>query len=312
MVTINFDKLELSLKQTPETDCLLEFYEEGRTITKESFLFYNPRPLSDYKCVWEVFDTSKKIRIGLFFIGFKRFANKDYCRFKFDDSLFYQKDFDFAGTITKFCYAARIHYTGISSIDIAFDTDEKCIFPGWVFKDGEITHRKGGGEYAGNGISLAQFVEAAASRAITREAKFNRGKIEPLAEFSGTIRGYDTLYIGRRGSSCFARIYNKTKEMAQKGEKTFITEDWRRRGYEGKNDVWRFEISLNHLSAKRGRVMLDLPGSGFLLLSEAIQLVTKEKAPALFFAAQRQFFTFTTIGGNSHRQTQFYNELSYN
>lgn len=312
MVTINFDKLEVSLKQTPETDCLLEFYEQGREMKKENFLLYNPRPLSDYKCVWEVFDTSKKIRLGLFFIGFKRFANADYCRFKFDDSLFYNPGFDFAGAITKLCYALRINFTGISSLDIAFDTDEACIFPGWVYHRGEITSRAKVGDYATKGLYLSQFVEAAAAGAVTREAKFNRCKIDPIAEFEGNGRGYDTLYLGGRGSSCFARIYNKTKEMTKKGVKTFVTEDWRRRGYDGVNEVWRFEISFNHLAAKRGRVMLDLPGDGFVLLSNALQWVTKDKAPSMFFAAQREFFTFTTKGGNSHRRTVFYTEQSYN
>ena len=310
MVTINFDKLELSLKQTPETDCFLEYYEEGREMVKGAFLLYNPRPLTDFKCVWEVFDNSQNLRLGLFFVGFKKFANVDYCRFKFDDSLFYQQNFDFAGSTTRFCNALNLQYKGVSSLDIAFDTDEACIFPGYKFSGDEITHRAKGET---GGISVAQFVVAASRGAVIREAKFNRSKIIPIAEFSGRNGGYyDTFYMGQRGSSVFARVYNKSLEMQENGQKTFITEDWRQRGYDEKNPVWRFEISFNHLSAKRGRLMIDLPESGFLLLSDAIQQVSKTNAPAFFFAAQKEFFTFTTKGGNSSRKTMFYNNLSYN
>lgn len=313
MVTINFDKLELSLKQTCETDCLLEYYEEGREMIKGGFLLYNPRPLSDYKCVWEVFDQRKQIKIGLFFAGFKRFANADYCRFKFDDALFYADKFDFEAETVRFCNVFSLELTGISSLDIAFDTDENCIFSGYAYTAGEIKHRAKGSQYEDQGISLAQFVEAASHHAIIRESKFNRCKIKPIAEFSGWCGKYDTLYLGERGSSVFCRIYNKSLEMEKKGEKTFITDEWRRRGYDGKNAVWRFEISLNHLSAKRNRLMLEIAeNDGFLLVRDALPKVKKELAPAFFFASQEEFFTFSTVGGNSKRKTKFYNKLSYN
>lgn len=312
MIAINFDRLEVSLKQTAATDCMFEWYEEGREMKKGDYLFYNPRPLSDYKCVWEIYNNRKKCRIGLFFIGFKRFANVDYCRIKYDDSLFYS-DFDFAGETFNFCKAVDCEFSGISSLDIALDTDEAVIFPGYKYVNHEITHRSKGHE--AEGITLSEFVHAAADGAVIREARFNRSKMTPIAEFCGRNgKRYETMYIGERDSSVFARIYNKSKEMHDKGEKTFITSEWRRRGWSDKNPdpVWRFEIGLNNLASNRNKMLINLPEDGFLLLRNALPVVSRKKAPALFFAIMSQFFTFTTRGGKSARKTRFYNELSYN
>lgn len=337
MIAINFDKLEVALKKTLETPNKILGYDIATEIEQGDFLLCEPVPCTDFCVIWKVIDKTQNAKIGLFFGGYRKFKNNaDYCKLKFDDSLFYADDYDFLSETMKFCNTFGLFQSHIAALDVCFDSDEDCIFPQYKLSpDKSITHRARG---QNGGLTLREFVIAAVAGNVARDQRFNRAKTRTIEAYQkhdqnkkeqqqkeqkknmvkaccsviGKGRAdWDTHYWGEYGGYCCARIYNKTKEMIKHGEKTFITGQWNKREYDGKNDVWRFEIAMAKLGNKANTVTACI-NNEFVLIKNALPYIRRKYAAGLFFALLNEYFCFRTFGGNSSRKTKFCNELSYN
>lgn len=71
------------------------------------------------------------------------------------------------------------------------------------------------------------------------------GREKALKFFARTVNGvltYDGVHVGKRSSSRFLRIYDKSREQSEK-PKTYIQDAWKKTGL--CENVWRYEYQLN-------------------------------------------------------------------
>lgn len=298
--------MEMAYRANAATDrWFMLYHDDLQDFTKDSLVFHSPVPSGEWACIWKVFDERSGIDLGTLLCGYKRGGHTDLLHFKFDDALFYAGDFDFSGLYTRIASALDLDEKGVCGLDLCFDTDAATIFPGYkLLKNGYIEKRKTDKE---KGLTGLEFLKAYLDGKIKRESRYNRSSLHPHAEFHGKTDGgteWDTFYIGQRGAVVFARHYNKTKEMEKNGEKTWITERWKKYGWTG-GEVWRFEISLNKMTQKANQNLFLSTLSDYGTINQSISHIKNKYAGSWFFAALDDFFNFRTIGANYARWTPF-------
>ncbi|MGX1930227.1 replication initiation factor domain-containing protein [Flagellimonas sp. 2504JD4-2] len=110
-----------------------------------------------------------------------------------------------------------LEFSGINRLDIALDFSEKQHdIPSLL-----------------RGIFNGEFLISGREKDVNVYTKTKKGKIE----FTG-------VQIGKRSSSRFCRIYNKSREMKTGALKPYIRTLWETLGFEG--DVWRYEYQLSN------------------------------------------------------------------
>lgn len=144
----------------------------------------------------------------------------DLIQFQFENHLFYTYTLNDLSQIV-FCmqdYYA-IHFEGINRVDIAKD---ECKPTGFYL---DIFNKINTGE-----LKIKGREKNVNSYFVTKQGN---------TEFNG-------FTIGKRNSSRFLRVYNKTKALQDpKTPKTYINEYFQKNGLNQQNPVWRFEYQLN-------------------------------------------------------------------
>ncbi|MEH6704726.1 MULTISPECIES: hypothetical protein [Galbibacter] len=105
------------------------------------------------------------------------------------------------------------------------------------------------------GVATSTLLISGRPKKVTNHGNFN----EPC-NFHGTTRKgkltYNGLSIGKKSSTRFLRIYNKSLEMEQVKYKHHIVDWWKNNGIKNEN-VWRFEYSLNSAFMKQYDIKYD-------------------------------------------------------
>lgn len=318
MIVVNFDRLICSYRaETPKERGYMDYYEGIKDFERGRYLFYGCVPSGEWGAIWRIFDNRAGLDVGLLLCNYKKGGHKNLIQLKFDDALFYTAGYDYAGTYTEIGQLLELEGRGVNAVDIALDTDEDIFFPGYRYTGGGYIERRTDKDKT-KGLSGYDFLLACINGKVRRESKYNRSTLHPLAEFSGKRNGvksrWDTMYMGKRGSLCFARHYNKSREMEANGPKTWVIDRWQRAGWRG-GEVWRFEISFNKLSQKANKNLFLSTLQDYGPINESIIHVKNKYAGSWFFSAMRDFFRFRTFARASSRVTSFvpaHAELSNN
>ncbi|MGX1930210.1 replication initiation factor domain-containing protein [Flagellimonas sp. 2504JD4-2] len=110
-----------------------------------------------------------------------------------------------------------LEFSGVNRLDIALDFSEK---------QHDIPNLL-------RGIFNGEFLISGREKDVNVYTKTTKGKIE----FTG-------VQIGKRSSSRFCRIYNKSREMQTGSLKAYINTLWETLGFKG--NVWRYEYQLSN------------------------------------------------------------------
>ncbi|AGO49228.1 replication initiation factor [Cellulophaga phage phi18:4] len=162
----------------------------------------------------------------------------DTVHFKLENSLFYTKPgFQLLHYCNRLLNTLQIEFKGVNRLDLAVD-----------YTDTSITK---------NVLTC-----------LTSKSFRMSGRKKEVKFFSVTDTGYidfQGVQIGKRTSSRFCRIYNKTLEMNTQKMKPYIANAWRSHGMQG--EIWRFEYQLNSkfMSEIKGLTLNNLFQKDFLI-----------------------------------------------
>lgn len=121
-------------------------------------------------------------------------------------------------------------------------------------------------------------------------------KVEEGTELSG-------MKWGSQNSAVGIKIYNKTREMIDVKQKTYIINSWADNGLDIKKDIWRIELSLRADAMK----WIDEEWGELITLDLDSDLVTK-KCAELFYSVAKKYFTFKVNDGTANKTRM--NDLS--
>lgn len=306
MITLNLDYLEFNTVVTDSYLPELDFCEceEVRT---ENFIFTNGKPGGrNFETHWDVFYNGLKgsPKIGLLMCRCKiggTEANKQLVKFRFADWLFYYSDVPYEDIKNKLCDQIGVVFKSISRVDIALDTDEAIFLRGYRWEE-EKKSIEFNDDLSG-GLTGADVMRAAKCECLGRDPKFNRSYNECLFDFFGRGNKTFTTYFGSKKGDQYARMYDKTEEMRSfgknGGEKDYITECWEHNGYDHKNNVYRFEIVLQHLSNSKKDYQLNCTETFFI--KDGLKWCNDlEKIKAVFQGFVDRFFMFRKYGTKLH------------
>ena len=141
-----------------------------------------------------------------------------FCQFQFRNHLFYVFDLSQLKTFMyELTEITGLRFSGINRLDIAVDTSDSHGFFASVI----------------DGIRSKMFRIAGRTKNFSLHYETHEGH--------SILNGYS---VGKRTSSRYLRVYNKSLEMRQK-PKGYIRENWVQNGIDPW-DVWRFEYQLNN------------------------------------------------------------------
>lgn len=263
MITLNVDYLDFNASIYNEQ--LFSDLEDKNVLQVGKYSFQNKRRDSVFYYHYDVIEIGTGREIGWFMAVTgsperRTPAQRKIAKFRFCDALFYERGFDFDAVKDEICNGLGMEFRGVSRLDMAFDTDDNLFFRGWRYDPDKIRIERS----ERDGLSGYDFMLCLKHELLKRDRRFNRSRTRSIENLTkseireiladnavniiGRWQNCQTVEIGTRKSRCMARLYNKTVEMIAKGEKTFITEMWKNAGYDGKRNVFRFEIVLNRLA----------------------------------------------------------------
>jgi hypothetical protein len=141
----------------------------------------------------------------------------DLCQFQFENHTFYTSDLSYLRMfVFELTDITGLRFKAVNRLDIAVDVSDKKGFYSGLVKDIVNDKMKIGGR----------------SKAFSLHYETSEGK--PV------LNGYS---VGKRSSSRYLRVYNKTVEIAKK-PKEYISNMWAVNGLDP-NNIWRFEYQLN-------------------------------------------------------------------
>lgn len=161
--------------------------------------------------------------------------DKQLCQFQFENHLFYINDLsELKRFVYEFTEITGLRFSGVNRLDIAVDCSDTHGFFSSVI----------------TGILNRSFKIAGRTKNFSLHYETHEGE--------SVLNGYS---VGKRTSSRYLRVYNKSLEMRSK-PKGYIRENWVANGIEPW-DVWRFEYQLNNTffrGLKEIQNHDDLPG----------------------------------------------------
>lgn len=93
-----------------------------------------------------------------------------------------------------------------------------------------------------NGMKPANFIEKWFRADIS---KLYQGRFAAHGEDKWSFREVNSVKWGRPTSAINTKLYNKSKELREAGEKFYIRDAWKAAGLDESSDVWRVEFSIN-------------------------------------------------------------------
>ena len=153
----------------------------------------------------------------------------------------------YVGNLHKLVYTILFHsnveYKGISRIDICADLYN---FENWDEKNSCY-------------LEPEEFIQWFANGHVRKN---NPSKFTLWGKTENYFNKYHCLNIGDSSSVFSWKLYNKSKELREVEDKSYIRQKWERDllGYDKNKDVWRFELSLkdiNKISLKNGDYNLN-------------------------------------------------------
>jgi len=156
-------------------------------------------------------------KFGMLFVTPRsKVISPDLIQLRIDNHLFYTKSlFDLGQRIKTVANLLQIEFSGVNRLDLCCDYS------------GHDTH------------SLL--------KDLCTNNLLVSGRKKEINFYTETTNGsvtYNGVSVGKRSSSRFLRIYNKTYQMQTKTMKNYISEYWKSIGLVG--EVWRFEYQLNN------------------------------------------------------------------
>lgn len=184
------------------------------------------------------------------------------CHIRLDNSVCYdERPID---RLRRFLVAHDYTYKSVSRIDIALDFND--------FDDGR---------------SVRLFVD-----------KYMRGELSKVNQPRVSAHGSDkwigrcinSLKWGAQSSPNTTKLYNKTQELRECGDKQYIREAWHAAGLDLTRDVWRIEFSMtSEFQTLKNRK------TGELLKKSISAYDTREKLLNQFFYMYNRYFDFRNV-----------------
>ena len=137
-------------------------------------------------------------------------------------------------------------------------------------------------------------------------------KVHNSVEGSVAVRG-EYLRFGSRSSGVCTYLYNKSKELQDKGGKEYIRDLWKECGLieDDEHDVWRLEFSINSSATRvkrklsetereeqaQNRPIIRATETALQIRKLALDdFLTQSQVEALFWAYANKYFRFKVIG----------------
>ena len=142
----------------------------------------------------------------------------DWCQIKLDNHLFYTTPLSEIKTYLQSLLSdLQVDVHSINRLDIALD------YPNASNKTQKLLQ----------GLASERFIMGGRPKDVTIHSKTNKNGVE-----------YQGVSIGRRGALRFGRLYDKTRELNEKGHKEYITKSHENIGLKG--NIWRLEYELKN------------------------------------------------------------------
>lgn len=231
---------------------------------------YNP----SYKVSYDVYQN--KLKIASIFVmprGLNRKNNA--ASIKLANRLLYCSDFIFY--LYDVCKAIGFEIVGITRLDLCYDCNyfANHLHPLGFINKYAITSRK------------KKFSP------ITRD---HSNKFTLIGTKKKDVTSFDYLRFGSHKSACSAYIYNKSKELNDVKEKSYIRAAWKEIGLDDKN-VWRSEISISC----KGLDVMNLATREIFRLSPAA-IESQQKIEDLWYVYAKQYLSFRKVDGTKNKR----------
>ena len=166
-----------------------------------------------------------------------------------------------------FMVANDYTYRSISRIDIALDFN--------VFDNGE---------------DPKHFIERYMKGKVS---KINQSRVSAHGEDTWSKRIFNSLKWGSPSSPVSTKLYNKTKELKEKGDKVYIRQQWEAAGLDMSRDVWRVEFSLSSQMQS-----LQSLKSGEMFKKSILHYDSRERLLRQFYILYQKYFDFRKLQVN--------------
>lgn len=247
----------------------LSLYCHGSIHDSEGFVFLKlPYSTRHFASVFEIYYKMKKIGTATAHPS-SPILHPQSVIVKFENELLYSRSARYF--IQKFLIATKLHYVSISRADIARDF-----------------HRF---------LNNLRPMDLITSFFSGKYLKNGRGTFNTYGEQrKKTV--YDYLRFGSKSTGRTIYMYNKSKEMAEVREKSYIRAFWEKNGLNTGAEVWRIEFSFKGSCTKT----LDFV-TGLISKIHWRDLFKVDKLTSLLDAAIKQYFSFK-INDNSKNKTR--------
>jgi len=121
-------------------------------------------------------------------------------------------------------------------------------------------------------------------------SKVNQPRLSAHGNDKWIGRSVNSLKWGAQSSPNTTKLYNKTQEMREKGDKQYIREAWHSSGLDMTRDVWRIEFSMTSQFQT-----LKNKKTGEILKKSISAYDTREKILQQFFYMYNKYFDFRAV-----------------
>lgn len=119
-----------------------------------------------------------------------------------------------------------------------------------------------------------------------RYRKIGFSKFKAMGEQKKSIE-FDYLRFGTNNSVCCSYLYNKSKEMSEVKEKSYIRDTWQSSGLDMSKDIWRLEFSI-----KGNQIKINKLDTGELLDITVDMLRDYSNLKLIYYSLQDSYFKF--------------------